>query len=71
VSDFTTAGTGYSFVPTTQISAAAIETWAGAVYMVLPAVGNELPGYITKTTVAALSPHSLQGLVRAGLLLSP
>jgi hypothetical protein len=69
MSDFTTAGVGYSFMP--QVSAAATEGWCANVYMVLAAVGPELPGFITKTTVAALSPGSLTGLVAAGLLVSP
>jgi hypothetical protein len=71
MSDFTTGGVGYSFVPQTQISAASIEGWCANIYMALAAVGNELPGFINRTTVAELSPRSLDGLVRAGLLLSP
>jgi hypothetical protein len=71
MSDFVSGDVGYSFVPSTQISAASIEEWCADVYMTLAAVGSEMPDYITRTTVAALSPHSLDGLVRAGLLTSP
>jgi hypothetical protein len=71
MSDFTTGGIGYSFVPQTQTSAAAIEGWCGRCYLTLAAVGSELPGFINRATVAGLSQQSLAGLVAAGLLASP
>lgn len=69
MSDFTTGGVGYSFLP--QVGVASTETWAGGVCMILAAVGNEMPGFINRTTVAALSSRSLNGMVAAGLLATP
>jgi hypothetical protein len=71
VSDFTTAGTGYSFVPSPSVGAASWETWCGRCYLSLAAGGCISPDLITRAVVAQMPIKSLRALLAAGLLTSP